>query len=65
MPNAIAASAWTPPRQRISSAPELAIACSIAGWMPCPSRGGALATTRSTPATFGTTTVMKADASIG
>ncbi len=64
-PNAIAASAWTPPRQRIRSAPEEAIACSTAGWMPPPSRGGALATTRPTPATFGTTTVMKAEASIG
>ena len=40
-PKASAASAWTPPRQTISSAPDVAIACSIAGWMPRPSRGGA------------------------
>ena len=30
-----------------------------------PSRGGAQATTRPTPATFGTTIVMNADATIG
>ena len=39
-PNASAARACTPPRQTIWSAPELAIACSVAGWMPRPSRGG-------------------------
>ncbi len=64
-PNAIAASACTPPRQRIASAPEVAIAWSIAGWIPPPRCGGAAATTCRTPATLGTITVMNADASIG
>ena len=32
---------------------------------PAPSRGGAHATTRPTPATRGTTIVMKADATMG
>ena len=64
-PNAIAASACTPPRQTIWSAPEVAMACSIAGCTPPLRYGGAHATTRCTPATFGTATVMNADASIG
>ena len=64
-PNASAASAWTPPRQTIWSAPELAIACSVAGWIHARSRGGAHATTRATPATRGTTIVMNAEATIG
>ncbi len=44
-PKAIAASAWTPPRQTTSSAPEVRIAYSIAGWMPASRWGGAQATT--------------------
>ena len=64
-PNASIASAWTPPMQRIWSAPEVEIAWSIAGWIPSPRHGGAQATTRGTPPTFGTRTVIKDDASIG
>jgi hypothetical protein len=65
MPKAMAARAWTPPMATISSAPDEAMANSCGGWMPCPARGGAQATTLGTPATFGTTTVMIEDASIG
>jgi hypothetical protein len=41
------------------------MAYSVVWSIPRPSRAGAHATTRSTPATFGTTIVMNADATIG
>ena len=65
MPNAIAANACTPPMHKMSSAPDVAIAYSCGGCMPDGPRGGAHATTRATPATFGTSTVMIAEAISG
>ena len=64
IPKAIAASACTPPSAKMRSAPEVAIACSV-GACTVPARGGVHAVTSATPATFGTSTVMNAQASIG
>ena len=64
VPMAIAATACTPPSARISSAPAKCIAATIAGW-GSPWNGGAVDTTRRTPATFAVSTLMCADAIIG
>ena len=65
-PNAIAASACTPPMAKTRSAPQIGGGVDDAPGGCVPSRrGGAHATTVSTPATFGTSTVMNGDASSG
>ncbi|MNV81478.1 hypothetical protein D3C71_1751450 [compost metagenome] len=64
VPTAIATTACTPPSTRISSAPAMCMAATIAGW-GSPWKGGAVATTRLTPATLAVSTLMWAEASSG
>ena len=64
VPRAIAATAWTPPRIQISSAPARCIAATVAAGIS-PRIGGVQATTRGTPATLAVTMVMWAEAVSG
>ena len=64
VPSAIAATACTPPRTKISSAPPRCMAATMAGCGP-PWKGGAQATMRLHPATFAVTTDICAEATIG
>ncbi len=64
VPSAIAATAWTPPSRKISSAPARCSAATVAAGIT-PRIGGVHAVTRSTPATLAVTTVMCAEAVSG
>ena len=64
VPRAIAATAWTPPRIQISSAPARCMAATVAAGIS-PLIGGVQATTRGTPATLAVMIVMCADAVSG
>ncbi len=59
-PNAIAASAWTPPSTNSRSTPDRCAAYVTASFAPPSGWGGVQATTEGTPATFATPTVMNA-----
>jgi hypothetical protein len=64
VPTAMATTACTPPSTRISSAPAMSMAVTMAG-CGLPWYGGAVDTMRFTPATLAVSTLMCAEASKG
>ena len=61
-PLVIAAIAGTPPKFKITSAPQRSAVYTIVGWAPTPSLGGLHAIIFFTPATFAVVTLITADA---
>jgi hypothetical protein len=59
-PNAMAASAWTPPTTNSRSTPDTYAAYATAAFTPPSGCGGVQATTVGTPAAFATPTLMNA-----